>query len=167
MGVGWFVPEHFKAILYRRLIIVKRSWKRILLSVIATLVFSALAIVAQYLMKSLMPITFDTLLNKNKEIMVSVDSAMRTQAEPYIDSFKAMFKQDTGNEPNLWEFDSRADLNAWMYKNSEDHTGPEYVSLGLGIVDLMSAGSEKNDFIIYWNSSEYRADRVMATFLSR
>jgi hypothetical protein len=162
-----FIPAHFKAILYRRFIIVKRSWKTIVASVVATVIFSGLAILAFYMMKSMMksksvPVTFATLINKNDHLMIEYPLELEQDVQVYVQTIIEMFKRETGFDPSVHLFHSPEELNAWQWNNSRDHTGPDYVSLGIGIHSLRTPACPdcENEFVMYYNSSEERASQV-------
>jgi ABC-type multidrug transport system ATPase subunit len=143
---------------------------------------SALAIVCFYLMKSLMksesvPVTFKSLVNKNNNIVVEINKSesltFKELAEEYVSIFIEMFRSDTGEEPNVIKFDSREALNAWFYTNSKQMTGPDFVSIGIGFRDfydlnaILNEHNHTNEFIVYWNSTEEKANLVVDTFVTR
>jgi ABC-type multidrug transport system ATPase subunit len=149
---------------------------------LTTLIFSALAIVTFYLMKSLLkaksiPVTFKDLINKNNRICYEINEsetpAFKQLAREYVDIFIEMFRSDTGEEPEVIDFPSRDALNAWFYENSQRKEGSGFVSMGLGFQDfydlnaLLGEENHTNDFIIYWNSSEQGASVVADVFINR
>jgi ABC-type multidrug transport system ATPase subunit len=177
-----FVLPHFKACLYRRAIIVKRSWRSVIISIATVFIFSGLALITFYLMKSLLKatpeqVTFASLMNKNTHIAYEINSSetpeFQALAHQYVNIFMEMFRNDTGKEPTVHAFQSRDDLNAWFYSNSETHEGPDTVSMGLGFKDFYDlrftdpTKNHTNDFIVYWNSTEQDASLVACTFVSR
>jgi ABC-type multidrug transport system ATPase subunit len=168
-----FILAHFKAIIYRRWILVKRSLKSLIGSLLTVVGFASLAVICYYLMKVLMiakvvPISFNDLTNKNSNIMIEVAPELAEAANPYIDTLVDMFKNDTGLEPTVFRFNSRGELNSWMYNNSADRTGPGYIAVGVGFHDLASLGeNHSNEFIIYFNSTEAGIYPIVTTLVAR
>jgi hypothetical protein len=84
-----------------------------------------------------------------------------------------MFRNDTGQEPEVYNFSTRDALNAWFYERSGKEDGPGFISMGIGFRDfydlnsLLGEENHINDFIVYWNSSEDHADLVITTFINR
>jgi hypothetical protein len=176
-----FITSYFKACLYRRWIVVKRSWGMVTFSIFSVLASSALAIVCFYLMKSLMKSTstlvdFNVLTNKNEYICYEINESkgddFKKIAQEYVSIFIGMFRNDTGREPVALNFGSRDELNEWFYGHSQDKTGPEFVSMGIGFRDFYDLNAIRNEvnhtdeIIVYWNSSETNADGVANTLIS-
>jgi hypothetical protein len=74
------------------------------LSVCATLVFSALAIVCFSIMKIFMkdkpaPMAFDSLGHRSSDIMVEYPPELEEDVKPYIEILERMFKTETGRDP--------------------------------------------------------------------
>jgi hypothetical protein len=118
--------------------------------------FLGLAIVTFYMMRALMiakpaQLSFDHLVNKNGDLAYECADAYRTYAQPYIDIFIAMFRNDTHRDPKVYSFKSRDELNAWFYTNRSRDQTP--IAMALGFWDFCGENCS-NDLIVYWNSSE-------------
>lgn len=128
--------EHFRAILFRRWTLFKRSLRSILISGILALFFTVLSIIANYLMKILLtdtvePVTFNSFLHVSPDIVIS--GAQNYQdSEKIIELVRELYFKDTGSYPNFTYFDTRDELNKWMYYNVINKTGPEFVTMGVG-----------------------------------
>ena len=104
-----FPMKHFRAILFRRWILVKRSLKSVITSIVGTLIFSLLAIVLQWLMIVLMnpkhriP-NFDIYYNSPKDLVYVGD-----QSDLFVknvqEKLQSLFKEDTGIDPTVTHFD--------------------------------------------------------------
>lgn len=132
----FFLTNHFKAILFKRWVLLKRSLKTMILSIVLTLVFSVLSIVANYLMKFLLkdkvePINFTSFLNIAPDIAI-VKPTDGDWHEEYMEIVKNMYKQDTGKDVEFLNFTSREELNEWMYQRSIDRKGPAFIQMGIG-----------------------------------
>jgi hypothetical protein len=114
----FFVPSHFKACLYRRWIIVKRSWDSVVRSIIATLIFSSLAVICFYLMRFLIrresiPVTFNSLPHAAQsndicfEINESETAEFKAIASEFVEIFIEKLRSDMGRDPIVHGFTSR------------------------------------------------------------
>lgn len=131
-----FHGSHFRAILFRRLITVKRSLRMILTSYALTLFFTLLAIVAHFLMSSLIteistPMDFKFLSEYGKEIYVA-SSDETEQHLPFLDAFADIYRNETGLAPTFRNFTSREELNEYMYQEAKKSpTNKPIVTMGL------------------------------------
>lgn len=133
-----------KAVLFRRVILFRRSIKSLLISITIAIIFSVLSIAVNFLMKKFLkdyvrPITFNSFLHQSDQIFVSKGrqiSDINGPYEKFINSLNQVFYQDTGRLPNITEFQDIDSLNEWMYQNSKDKTNnkwPQYVTMGISI----------------------------------
>jgi hypothetical protein len=107
--------NHFIAIFFRRLALIKRSLRAVVTSLIGTLVFSFLAIIAQYLMKTLMT-DRSGFIEFTHERMVIEDLAMSfNQSDPFNNRIKdklgEIYEEDIHKPPKFQIFDSRKKMN--------------------------------------------------------
>jgi ABC-type multidrug transport system ATPase subunit len=130
-------------------------------------------------MADAVPVTFDSLINKNNHICYEIDQeesqAFQDLAQQYVDIFQEMFEKDIGQKAIVHKFGSRDQLNDWFYQNSVEKSAdaPEFVSMGLGFRDfydlneILGEENHTNEFILYWNSSEEQANIVVDIFINR
>jgi ABC-type multidrug transport system ATPase subunit len=130
---------HFSAIVFRRWTLIKRSVSSILLSIIGTIIYSSLAIVASYLMKTLIDDQSSYVRFGNERISTS-DIAV-SYSENNQDGLKFanilvnLYTNDTGLDAKLHNFTSRDNMNSWLLNISEKWLEPEYVNLALSFDD--------------------------------
>ena len=129
------------------------------MSTLATLFFAFLAVVAQYLISTLVketvePIGFQSFLPKREvsDIVMVVDPEMNKTdtAQEYINLIVDTFVNDTGREPILHWFTDTDSLNVWMYNSSRDRTGPSYINAGFWLRDV---SSKTADIPVFYNGS--------------
>lgn len=131
-----FNGSHFKAILFRRWVLIKRSLKLVIITFSMTLCFTFLSIVAYYLMKTLLQefnydMNFKFLCDQDNDIMIAANSDLDTHI-PYVNALADMYRNDTGKEPNIMTFPDLKTLNEFMYNRAAaDPSHVPYVSLGM------------------------------------
>lgn len=137
----FFVHKHFRAVLFRRWVMFKRSWKAIVTSSVGTIVFSALTIICYYLMVTFMksdtePFTFKT-FKTNSPYFVAVNQTnlagqLQTPGfQDIYDEFAQVYKDDTGKDIKYLYFDNISDCNKFMYDHATDTTDDiEYINFG-------------------------------------
>ena len=127
-----------------------------------TLAFTALSIIEDRLVKSLLgsstdPVTFASFKNHPTGIMF-VGNQSLTFENRLRKIFVEMFKNDTGKEPVVYDFKSRDELNEFVY-NFELEKKQEFIAVGYGF----SENSEKAyEFDIWYNSTEFADDYNVA-----
>lgn len=153
------VSQHLRAILFRRWTLFKRSYKSIIIMSVLALLFTVLAIIANYLMKILLkdkvdPIDFSTFLHKSDQIVVS-SAQNYSRSRQFLRIMNETYYQDVGSPVNYTYFDSREDLNEWMFSNAVNLTGPEYITMGVGFKtpDRIMGFIPRPSLIGYYNSS--------------
>lgn len=160
---------HFRAILFRRFTLFKRSVKAMVISLLLSLLFSVLAIVANYLMKLLMkdkivPYTFNSFFHQSNDIVVSLPEDGSTYYKDFMPILEEMFYNDTGRDAIIHNFTSRDDLNEWMYENVVNKSGPEAVIMGVGFNDQSFLGYNLTGYYNgSWVRNEALATRVTLT----
>ena len=117
--------EHLKAMLYRRLIVIKRSARMVAITFAMTLFFTMLAILAHFLMEQLLQefrydMSFKLLAEGENEIMISADEDMDKHI-PYIEALSYIFKNETGRDPTFRNFTNLKDVNEFMYQRAKDN----------------------------------------------
>ena len=170
----FFIFDHFKAILFRRWIMIKRSLRTIIVSSLGTVIFSALAIICYYLMVMLMvssgePYNFNSYIGKSPYIILvdeakEEDGTHSAEFENIKKMLSATFKQDTGMDPIFLENNTREEANEFMYSiatNMEDEI--EYINFGLVYsgIEENSQGNEAFQFTILYNDTQ--SDSFKAT----
>lgn len=129
--------EHYQAILYRRYYLIKRSKKMVIITMLMTLGFTALAILARYLMETLVTEyvyvhDFNMISQDTNEIVIAADDESDDHI-PYMEALASIFKSDTGRDPFFRNFTKREDLNEFMYKRAE--ANPKKIPLvAMGLV---------------------------------
>ncbi|KAK8898548.1 hypothetical protein M9Y10_000840 [Tritrichomonas musculus] len=120
-----FCPlNHYVAILYRRVIMYKRSVKSLITTAIGLILFSALGIAVQYLMIELMkpkdkPVNFDS-YRQIKDDFVFVGEYNEDLSKRIINHLENQYKDDTGNEAGVEYFDSIDKMNSELYQRQVD-----------------------------------------------
>ena len=151
--------EHLRAILFRRWTLFKRSYKSIIIMSILALLFTVLAIIANYLIKILLrdkvdPINFSTFLHKSDQFVVS-NAQNYTDSGRFLSILNKTYHHDVGSDANYTYFDTRDELNEWMYDNAVNLTGPEFITMGVGFKtpDRVMNYILRPNLIGYYNSS--------------
>ena len=160
--------EHIRAILFRRWTLFKRSYKSIIITTVLALIFTVLAIIANYLMKILLkdkadPIDFSSFLHTSEQIVVSSPQNY-SQSGYFLRVMNLTYYEDVGSPVNYTYFESREELNEWMYDNSANQTGPGFITMGVGFqtpTTFLNAVVRPN-LIGYYNSSWVRNEHTCA-----
>ena len=154
--------NHFKAILFRKWTLLKRSYKSIFVAIIGSIFFCGLAIIIGLLMKLLIkddvtPLTFDSFYHKSNDIFLVIPEdateARRQQIEQVIENIAGIFRNDTKREPVFTNFSTREELNHVMYNNSRDFKEPLFVTMGLDFTNSFNSLFSPYNFTIMYNGS--------------
>lgn len=153
----FFKVSHFKAIALKKWILIKRSWKTVLISSIATLVFSALAIVAQYLMVTLIKeetkkLTYGDYWQEEANIALVRPPGTEALSDDFVNIMNNMIIEEKGVQPTYYNKTSRTELNEWMYNNAEEHKPPYYILYGLEFNSYLIPDGV-NNITLYYNGS--------------
>lgn len=130
--------DHFRAILLRRYILVKRTWKTVLFTLFATCFFDGLAIFAQFLISTLAnedvnPITFATFPSSESSLVIVSDPGVNQTSsyQKYINLIQSIYFNDTGRKPIIIDsFHSISDVNEYMYNNTLYKRKPQIIDMG-------------------------------------
>lgn len=149
--------DHFIAIFYRRWILFKRSSKTTIMSIIASVFFCSLTLIAQYLISTLAHekvemISFKS-YNTNNSNIVLVFNQSDPQYIPYIETLTKMFYNDTGHYPNYYNFSNRFYMNAWMYRNAGKKPDKKVSIITGFIFNKLNDTTEIYDIPVLFNSS--------------
>ena len=126
---GFFPLSHFHAILYRKLIMIKRSISSFVTSIIGTLIFCALAIILQALMRSMMvqkkkPLDFNRYPEDKNTLFLIYNESEYTVEEfnKYVDLFRKTYYQDRKSYPNILTYTNLDDLHRELIENKTKGT---------------------------------------------
>lgn len=130
---SFFPVAHFKAILFRKWTLIRRSITSVLLSLLGTLIFSALAIVIQWLMRTMMkqtrtPVKFNAYVNEPTDFFVVKDAD--NYYLDFIDNLKELFSEDIKSQCHITVYNTREDANKAIYDT--DGT-PDKLNYAMGI----------------------------------
>ncbi|OHT05139.1 ABC transporter family protein [Tritrichomonas foetus] len=155
MGLDIFPSKHFRAILFRRWTMVKRSLRSVIISIVGTLIFSVLAIALQWLMVSMMkpkhmPTDFAVYLTEPDDLIYIGD-----KSDSFVDSVQSkiekLYHEDTGITPNVVKYASSEKFQTDLYENlSESHF--EY--LVPFVIDYVE-NSAPYEMMIMYNSTTF------------
>lgn len=142
---------HFKAILFRRIVLFKRSWKETIFSMLATVFFTSLAVLAQFLVESLVSevnenITFESFASTNNIPIVASNATLANKSET-LSLIRNIYINDTGEEPQFLNFSTREEMNAYIYHNLVTKTGIQSFPMGFDFE------STKDDVSIVFNGT--------------
>jgi ABC-type multidrug transport system ATPase subunit len=143
--------------------------KAMLLSGGLSLVFSALAIVANYLMKAFMkdrvrPYDFNSFYHGNYDQLVVTlpETPGETNVSEMIQILNSTYANDTGRVPTIRNFSSREDLNSWMYDNALHKVYTEGVVMGVGFHNTVFRNSSIYNMTAYYNGTWIRNEEMAA-----
>lgn len=127
--------NHLKAILFRRYITFKRSWKSIILSMVGTLFLSALGIAVYWMMTAMNSIktkniTFDS-YDQDKKDFVIIRSKEDSFDNQIIEQLKHNYIDQTGSQPSFHYFDNLSYLQKHLYDLQEDKKLKLLIPFGL------------------------------------
>lgn len=127
--------NHFKAILFRRLTLFKRTWKTTVFSTTATLFFTSLALVAQFLIGTLVhekniPITFNAFNVDQDNLIIIANSTAMEHYRAYLNIIKQTYYNDTGRYPNFINFSTKEEADAYIYNKEVSEVEPPSYKVG-------------------------------------
>jgi hypothetical protein len=132
-----FPRAHFKAVLFRRWVLIKRSLRMIIITLLMTLFFTALAIFAHWLMTTLIHkftfrIDFKFLTeHPDSEVLIAADSDSQEHL-PFVEMLGQIYRSDMNKTARFHNFSSRDALNAYMFAQfSANPRDPPPVCLGV------------------------------------
>lgn len=115
----------------------KRSWKSWLLSALATIIFSALGIVMQYVMKGsakpdATPRTFKTFLGEPNSILL-LDDGTWDKSQEVSQVLVDLFAAETGRTIVNKTFESTEELNNFIWEHQKAYGKPYPMAAGFGL----------------------------------
>lgn len=175
--MGIWVQQHFNAILLRRWILIKRNLKRMIITIIGTVIFSLLAIIANYLIAGMLkddnnPITFKSLGVLSSEEYVGIlafvysNDSIKLAAKPYADEFVNLYKNEVGRDPKVIEYQNRSELNDYLYARSAIKESLEFVVMGIEFLKVTASDFEANTFYNgSWSNSQFVSNTELTKVL--
>jgi ABC-type multidrug transport system ATPase subunit len=123
------------------------------------------------------PVTFNDLKNKTNRIVYEINESETPEfkqiAAEYVGILVEMFRNDTGQEPDVRGFPSRDALNEWFYANSATKSDSGLIAMGIGFRDfyelneILGEENHTNEIIVYWNSTDGNSEHVQNTLVPR
>ena len=131
----YFPQKHFQAILFRRWTLVKRSVRSVVLAMVGTLIFSALAIILQWLMVLMMkaikrPMDF-TIYTEDPRDFIIVGQQSQATVQNAMTSLRTMFRDDVSSDVNFVFYDDTDTFNRDLYENISKAYFPVSAPFGL------------------------------------
>lgn len=145
--------NHFKAILFRRLVLFRRTWKTTVFSTFATLLFASLALVAQWLIATLckekdVPITFNSFSVLHDNLFIVANETMLEKYKSYLDLINQTYFNDTGRYPNFTYFKTREEANSFIYNEITTQVEPPSQRMG-----FYFRGNGTDDIPVIYNTT--------------
>jgi ABC-type multidrug transport system ATPase subunit len=149
--------------------------KAMLTTAVFSFVFSALTIIANYLMKALMkdrirPYDFTSFYRGDyDQLVVTLPPAVETYHVPMIKLLGDIYFNDTGRVAQIRTFPTRDALNAWMYEHACEKTNTEGVIMGVGFNTPLLPFNAYNLTAYHngtWIRNEEMAARIQVTRLA-
>ena len=160
--------NHLKAVLYRRYITFKRSWKSIIISVSVTLFLSALGIAVYYMMIGIDsikkdPVTFNSYPHPVNDFVV-IGNKDKPLASEIIQKVKDIFIDQTGRDPSFLNFESTSEMQKTLYDLQSNKKLSYSIPFGLDFT------KEPAEIIIFSNATtndemEYPYRREIYSFV--
>jgi hypothetical protein len=100
----WFPRLHFKAVLFRRWILIKRSMRMVIATLLMTFFFAFLAVGAHWLMTRLIhEFTFEMNFkfltdHSNSEVLIAADDDSKEHL-PWVEMLSLVYQQDMNETP--------------------------------------------------------------------
>lgn len=146
-----FNPQHFKAVFFRRWVLLKRSWRQVLNVTLASLFFAAITILAQYLISTLEKedyeeITFNHYDTGTNILVVLVEHEETELEKKYINELADMYHADTGRDADIRVFRDKESMNDFVYNSC----GKMQIPLGIW---LRNTTEKITDFVLLFNST--------------
>ena len=143
--------NHLKAILYRRYITFKRSWKSIITSMVGTLILSCLGIAVYWMMTGMnsikdKPITFNSYTQDRKDFVIVGDKDNPT-ATQIIQKLKENYLKQTGIQPEFHSYDSVSQMQKTLFDLQSRKKLKYLIPFGLDFT------SDPPEIIIFYNST--------------
>ena len=135
-----------------------RSWKSFMLTVIACIIASALAIAFHYATKILMQpktkiITFNDFKN-NPNYLLFVNNGECDNFDELKQSVLDIYEKDLNMVPNYSVFSSSTDLNAWVVKHEEKLVEPAHIPMAIEF-GVLNDAPHTYTMSTWYNTSDY------------
>lgn len=143
-AIHYYCPiNHFKAIVFRRWVIFKRSYKTILLSSVGTLIFSILGIAVKWIMNALtspvdQPVDFNIYQKDVKDIPI-VGTKSNFFTNLLLDKISSDFLKQRGEHPNYIYFDTVDSLQSYIYQKTSDNDLSWIIPFGLDFSEVINS----------------------------
>lgn len=170
----------FRAIIFRRYVLAKRSWKMLVLSTLASLFFTSLAILAHFLVKSLYKekeifIDFSVFGSGEHNIILVNASEDNSRINEYISNINGIYFNDTGEYPCFLYYADIETMDDEMYSNLTYKNGTQYVRMGFWFKNVSENSNSTADdeiAVIYnstvpWGTSNRTQTFYTTTILNR
>ncbi|KAK8838685.1 hypothetical protein M9Y10_032723 [Tritrichomonas musculus] len=143
--------NHLKAVLYRRYITFKRSWKSIITSMVITLALSAFSIAVYYMMVGLDTIddsliTYNSYPQKVKDFVI-IGNKDGSVASEIIDRIGSIFIKQTGRKPNFITFNTTSQMQKKLYDLQSEKQLEYLIPFGLDFT------KNPTEIVIFANST--------------
>ena len=154
-----FAPQ-IRAMFYRKLIYIKRSWVSVLANILVTLVVSCLAIVIKLLIDSMMKDTFVELnydtYGHNQDIryivVVADDYDNKYFQQRYVKIIEEMYLYDTGVKPEIKRYNNLLEANKFIYEIKSNNSKIQYVDTGYILPSTFNPAGG-NNITMMWNDT--------------
>ena len=153
------IMHHIYAMVYRRWINIKRTALSVLINMIITLVVSCLTIVVQLMLNSLIsdsfkPWNFSSFDHPTSHLAVVADDYSNKWWQPkYVDAIKYVYKQDTGEDPEIKIFSTVQEINQYAFDVLAGKVeGVDYFTLGF-ILPTEYSRYGGNNLTVVWNDT--------------
>ena len=124
--------SHFRAILFRRWCLLKRSWKEFLVALIGTVIASALGIVANYLWATLLNPTAEknTFNDFDSNYFAYIDDGSFSMSSQIKNMLVELYTNESRyGSPHSFNFTSESDFREWIIDHMRNMHEPESIPM--------------------------------------
>ena len=148
---GFCPSNHLKAVLYRRYITFKRSWRSIIISMAETLFLSALGIAVYYMMVGMDsikddPVTFNSYTREIQDFII-INTKNNPIGAAVVQKLTNKYKEQTGKNPDIINFNSATEMQDTLYNLQKSK------KMGRLIPFALDFNQNPSDIVIFTNSS--------------
>lgn len=141
-----------RAIIYRKCIVIKRSWRFLGFCVLGLTVFSGLGLLiewatVQFNMPNGSATTFDSNITIDNNFVIAGKTPNDNFTQQIVKSIESLFYADTNIEPTFVYFNTTAEMQNYIYEQQKQRTLDLNIPFGL---DLTFA---PDNFTVYYNST--------------
>lgn len=154
-----FHTSQYRAILFRRWITMKRAWKATVISLVGTIVASALAIILNYcfivfLRPKAKVMSFRDFDSKTRDIIFIDNTDTFPDSSQINNNLHELFQKETNREINSIVFKSIDEMKNWVIAHERSYEEPESIPLAVGY--SMETDPYPHYFITsFFNSSDF------------